>query len=89
MTNKYIALRDHSTTKSHRDVSKDDKESQGGRLYVMPSNPLCPVKSFVKYLSVLHPDFDYCWQFPKANWKQNTVDIWFDKAPLGQKHFRG
>jgi hypothetical protein len=45
--NKYIALRDHST-KNHRGDSKDDNES-----HVMPSNPLCPVKSFVKYLSVL------------------------------------
>jgi hypothetical protein len=31
----------------------------------MPSNPLCPVKSFVKYFSVLHPDCDYFWQRPK------------------------
>ena len=62
--NKYIALRDHST-KNHRGDSKDDNESQGERLYVMPSNPLCPVKSFVKYLSVLHPDCDYFWQRPK------------------------
>lgn len=68
--NKYIALRDHST-KNHRGDSKDDNESQGGRLYVMPSNPLCPVKSFVKYLSVLHPDCDYFWQRPKPIEKQN------------------
>lgn len=80
--NKYIALRDHST-KNHRGDSKDDNESQGGRLYVMPSNPLCPVKSFVKYLSVLHPDCDYFWQRPKPIEKK-TVDIWFDKAPLGK-----
>jgi hypothetical protein len=39
---KYTALRDHST-QNHRGDSKDDNESQGGRLYVMPSNPLCPV----------------------------------------------
>jgi hypothetical protein len=62
--NKYIALRDHST-KNHSGDSKDDNERQGGRLYVMPSNPLCPVKSFVKYLSVLLPDCDYSWQRPK------------------------
>lgn len=68
--NKYIALRDHST-KNHRGDSKDDNESQGGRLYVMPSNPLCPVKSFVKYLSVLHPDCDYFWQRPKPIEKKN------------------
>ena len=37
--NKYIALRDHST-RNHRGDSKDDNESQGGRLYVIPSNPL-------------------------------------------------
>jgi hypothetical protein len=37
--NKYIALRDHST-KNHRGDSKDDNEGQGGRLYMMPSNPL-------------------------------------------------
>jgi hypothetical protein len=49
----------------------------------MPSNPLCPDKSFVKYLSVLHPDCDYFWQRPKPIEKK-TVDIWFDKAPLGK-----
>jgi hypothetical protein len=32
--NKYIALWDHST-KNHRGDSKDDNESQGGRLYVI------------------------------------------------------
>jgi hypothetical protein len=36
----------------------------------------------VKYLSVLHPDCDYFWQRPKPIEKK-TVDIWFDKAPLG------
>ena len=50
---------------------------------MIPSNPLCPVKSFVKYLSVLHPDCDYFWQRPKPI-EQKTVDIWFDKAPLGK-----
>jgi hypothetical protein len=54
----------------------------------MPSNPLCPVQSFVKYLSVLHPDYDYYWQRPKPIEKK-PVDICFDKAPLGKKHFRG
>jgi hypothetical protein len=39
---KYTALRDLST-QNRRGDSKDDNESQGGRLYVMPSNPLCPV----------------------------------------------
>ena len=80
--NKYIALRDHST-KNHRGDSKDDNESQGERLYVMPSNPLCPVISFVKYLSMLHPDCDYFWQRPKPI-EKNPVDIWFDKASLGK-----
>jgi hypothetical protein len=50
----------------------------------MPSNLLCPVKSFVKYLSVLHPDCDYIWQCPKPIEKK-TVDIWFDiKVLLGK-----
>jgi hypothetical protein len=61
---KYIALRNLST-KNHCGDSKDDNESQGGRLYVMSSCPLCPVKLFVKYLSVLHPDCDYFWPRPK------------------------
>jgi hypothetical protein len=69
--------------KNHRGDSKDDNGSQGGRLYVMPSNPMCPGKSFVKYLSVLHPDCDYFWQRPKPI-ENKTVDIWFDKAPLGK-----
>lgn len=62
--NKYISLRDHST-KNHRGDIHDDMESQDGRLYVVPLNPMCPVKSLVKYLSVLHPDCEHFWQRPK------------------------
>jgi hypothetical protein len=55
--------------------------------HVMPSNPLCPVKSFVKYLSVLHPDCDYFWQRPKPIEKK-PVDIWFNKALLGKNKLK-
>jgi hypothetical protein len=68
-------MKSTNTLFNHRGDSKDDNESQGGRLYVMPSNPLCPVKSFVKYLSVLHPDCDYFWQRPKPiNFNRGFVD---------------
>ena len=81
--NKYIALRDHST-KNHRGDSKDDNES-----HVMPSNPLCPVKSFVKYLSVLHPDCDYFWQRPKPIRKKKLISglirLLLKKTTLGDK----
>lgn len=45
---KYVPLRDHST-KNHKGDSDYDTESQGGRLFVTPSNQLCPVKSLEKY----------------------------------------
>ena len=51
----FVVLKDHST-KNHRGDENDCTESQGGRLYAVANNPLCPVLSLEKYLSVLNPD---------------------------------
>jgi hypothetical protein len=55
---RYVTLRDHST-KNHRRDENDSTESQGGRLYVVPRNSMCPVQSLEKYMSVLNPEGDF------------------------------
>ena len=43
-----------------------------------PDNILCPVKSFKKYISLLHPDIDIFFQYPSKNKKC------YDKKPIGK-----
>lgn len=52
---RFVAFKDHST-KYHCGDENDFTESQGGRLYAVANNPLCPVLSLEKYLSVLNLD---------------------------------
>ncbi|CAC5420453.1 KCTD1_15 [Mytilus coruscus] len=81
---KYVQLRDHST-KNHKGDSAYDTESQGGRLFVTPSNPLCPVKSLEKYMSHLHIELDCFWQRPRQSDKLKPGDnIWYEKIPVGR-----
>lgn len=80
--NKYVTLRDHST-KNHQGDSTDTDESQGGRLYTVPNNVLCPVKSIEKYLAVLNPNCDSFWQRPKIKEKKTEV-VWYENIPVGK-----
>ena len=80
--NKYVTLRDHST-KNHRGDTTDTDESQGGRLYAVPNNVLCPVKSLEKYISVLNPNCDSFWQRPKSLEKKSG-SIWYENVCVGK-----
>jgi integrase len=70
----YLA-RDHAT-KNHRN---DEKQSQGGRMYELRDNPLCPYTSFVSYIDKLHQDFDVLWQRPNKG-----KELKYDKMALGK-----
>ena len=69
----YVTLRDQST-KNHRGDTTETDEIQGGRLYAVPNNVLCPVKSIEKYISVLNPNCDSFWQWQRR--KSLEIKIW-------------
>ena len=67
-------------TKNHRDL----KNLVTG---IMPENktdPLCPVASFRKYISHLHPDNKYMWQYPLDKLDPQKPNIWFSRKNIGK-----
>jgi hypothetical protein len=42
--------------KNHREDSRPHETVGEGRMYALEGNTLCPVASFEKYISKLHPD---------------------------------
>ena len=63
-------------------IHDDGHETPGdGRIYES-GGKMCPVKTFEKYLSHLHPMENSLWQRPLE--KVNT-GIWYYRAPLGEK----
>ncbi|CAG5123115.1 unnamed protein product [Candidula unifasciata] len=54
----------------------------GDRMYERPGDPRCPLSSFLKYVTHLHPMTDAFWQRPKRSVSQSDY-VWYDHAPLG------
>ena len=53
---KYATLTFNECTKNHKDGTEVNKERLRGFMYQLPGNPLCPVASLEKYLSLLQPN---------------------------------
>lgn len=51
-------------------------------IFSSPDNERCPVQSFIKYITHLHPMTDCFWQRPKKN-VQATDYIWYENTVLG------
>jgi hypothetical protein len=51
--------------------------------YYFSGNPLCPVSSFKKYLSKLHPSKNDLWQKPRDSFEEDS--FWYCNAAL---HFQ-
>lgn len=78
MQNKrYIHQTVDEMTKNNR---IDDEPAIGGRLYENTDSEKCPVKIYLKYLSLLNPKCDRLWQLPKHN---NQDITWYHNVPLG------
>ncbi|XP_072182398.1 uncharacterized protein [Diadema setosum] len=77
---RYVYLARDMKTKNHRGEGLDDEESQQGRMYETHKDD-CPVESFVKYVSHLHPHCDALWQRPKATTRPGHP--WYDNSPVG------
>ena len=76
---KYIKKQIDEQTKNHQ----DDTTFVSG---IMPEadSELCPVKSFMKYLTKLHPRCDYLWQQVKDLDDFTDVDVWFKPLKIGE-----
>ena len=55
---KYVKKNKDEQTKNHQ----DDTSFISGIMPEMPDSELCPVKSYMFYLSKLHPRCDFLWQ---------------------------
>ena len=81
---RYIYQTTGESDKNHH-INDGAFETNGeGRIYET-NGEKCPVKSFIKYISVLNPNLEALWQRPRS--KINICDrIWYCNVPLGEKH---
>jgi hypothetical protein len=78
----YVTQRLSEMDKNHReDMTSDDCVGEG-RMYQKPGSPLCPVFSYKRYLSKLHPDIDALWQRPLDAFVDES-EIWYCKQRVG------
>lgn len=68
---KYVKKVKDELTKNHKDL---DKEIITGFMPEIPGNDLCPVKSFEKYVSHLHPEGSALWQ---AAIRNPSTNVWY------------
>ena len=63
------------------DKNNQNEEENTQSMYETPNDPLCPVKSFEKYLSKLHPSCSAFLQLPNPRF--SITDSWYVNAPVG------
>ena len=71
----YVIKIKDELTKNHRDNKNITSENK--------TDPLCPVQSFKKYLSHLHPNNKFMWEklLPKVDLQQK---VWYSQAHIGK-----
>ncbi|KAJ8310884.1 LOW QUALITY PROTEIN: hypothetical protein KUTeg_012749 [Tegillarca granosa] len=52
-------------------------------MYSRPNDVMCPVYSFKKYLSKIHPQLEDLWQRPLDSFEEDAL-VWYCKSPLGK-----
>ena len=79
---RYVCKNRDELTKNHRE---DDKESSGeGVMPEIRGDANCPVASFEKYISKLHPDCNRLWQRTRDSFVE-CDSCWYCNAPVGEK----
>ncbi|KAK3093105.1 hypothetical protein FSP39_011083 [Pinctada imbricata] len=78
--NLYIYMDKDELTKNHQ----DDPNSAEGRMYQLIDDPMCPVRSFMKYKRLLNPDCNRLFQRPSRGSTK-----WYDNVPLGHNSIAG
>ena len=82
---KFIKKQIDEQTKNHQ----DNTTFVSGIMPEMPNSPHCPVSSFMKYLSKLHPRCNYLWQQMKDNQNLIDTDIWYKPLKIGPNPLTG
>jgi hypothetical protein len=77
---KYLIFEHCELTKNHQEINEDIES--GGVICEVQGNPKCPLRTTLKYMSLLHPSVNYLWQRPKAKITE-TESIWYAKQKLG------
>ena len=75
---RYITKQMDEQTKNHQ----DDLEFYSGHMPELKGSTYCPVTSFLRYVSKLHPQCDALWQQVKEG-NLNDVDIWYKPRKIG------
>ena len=70
---KYICKSKDEETKNHQ----DDTQLITGFMTELHGSPFCPVSSYMKYVSKLHPGCEFLWQQPKSD--ITDKDIWYKR----------
>ena len=78
---KYVAKCTDELTKNHRG---NDRETTSGVMPESPGSQFCPVRSFEKYISKLHPSCSSLWQRPRDSFDEDD-EIWYCNVRLGEK----
>ena len=80
---KYVKKVIDEQTKNHQ----DDTSMITGIMPEMPNSPLCPISSFMKYVSKLNPRCEYLWQQAKDT--VQDCDIWYKPLKIGKNPLAG
>ena len=72
-------------------TKNNEGDCRGSHTAVMPEKPgdeSCPVASYLKYVSHLHPDCDALWAWPLPRQIASSVDsnsaVWYSRVPIGK-----
>ena len=80
---RFVVKTTDELTKNHR----ENDEAEDGGIMMSNEGSLCPVASFVKYLSHLNPANDYLFQRPKTR-QVSDSEVWYDNMVL-EEHTLG
>ena len=76
---KYVMKMEDELTKNHRGM---DEIFAAGVMVETGDPTYCPVRSFERYVSLLNPNTDRLWQYPKASFSLDDP-FWFQNKPIG------
>ena len=70
---KFVTLTFNEQTKNHKDYNEKNKERLRGFMYQQPGNPMCPVASLEKYISLLPTNPPAFYLHPKKEYFNDRV----------------
>jgi hypothetical protein len=78
---KYVCFTAYELSKNH--PSEEVRRLDSKKRMCETKQPDCPVASFEKYVSKLHPSCDRFWQYPSTRFSASTK-FWYCNKPIGK-----